>query len=299
MPGSRAHWAAFVERATDHPLTLLALLLVPLLLAPFLVTLSPALAEVLGKADGVIWAVFAGALLAALLVSPDRSRYLRRHWLDLLLVVVPLVGVLRAARALRLVWALGAAVRVLHGSRRLLVRRGTTFLLLGVSLVVVVSAGLIVAVERDDPHATIHTYGDGLWWALTTIATVGYGDKYPVTAEGRGLAVALMLVGIASFGVLTAELVALFAGEPGDTANRQLLQVDARLRRIEDALQPMQQRHARKAAQARNGNRRRKRRKRTTIPPRLVEAGPPALSEQSVPARPSVPIVTSKTAGRS
>ena len=299
MPGSRAHWAAFVERATDHPLTLLALLLVPLLLAPFLVTLSPALAEVLGKADGVIWAVFAGALLAALLVSPDRSRYLRRHWLDLLLVVVPLVGVLRAARALRLVWALGAAVRVLHGSRRLLVRRGTSFLLLGVSLVVVVSAGLIVAVERDDPHATIHTYGDGLWWALTTIATVGYGDKYPVTAEGRGLAVALMLVGIASFGVLTAELVALFAGEPDDTANRQLLQVDARLRRIEDALQPMQQRHARKAAQARNGNRRRKRRKRTTIPPRLVEAGPPALSEQSVPARPSVPFVTSKTAGRS
>ena len=288
-----------LERATDHPLTLLALVLVPLLLAPFLITLSPALAEVLGKADGIIWAVFAGALLAALLVSPDRSRYLRRHWLDLLLVVVPLVGVLRAARALRLVWALGAAVRVLHGSRRLLVRRGTTFLLLGVSLVVVVSAGLIVAVERDDPHATIHTYGDGLWWALTTIATVGYGDKYPVTAEGRGLAVALMLVGIASFGVLTAELVALFAGEPDDTANRQLLQVDARLRRIEDALQPMQQRHARKAAQARNGNRRRKRRKRTTIPPRLVEAGPPALSEQSVPARPSVPIVTSKTAGRS
>jgi voltage-gated potassium channel len=193
---------------------------------------------------------------------------------------------------LRLVWALGAAVRVLHGSRRLLVRRGTTFLLLGVSLVVIVSAGLIVAVERDDPHATIHTYGDGLWWALTTIATVGYGDKYPVTAEGRGLAVALMLVGIASFGVLTAELVALFAGEPDETANQQLLQVDARLRRIEDALQPMQQRYARKAAQARarNRNRRRKRRKRTTAPPRLVEAGPPALSQESgtgSPVRPN------------
>ena len=286
-----------LDRATDHPLTLLALLLVPLLLAPFLVSLSPGLADVLGKADGIIWAVFAGALLAALLVSPDRSHYLRRHWLDLLLVVVPLVGVLRAARALRLVWALGAAVRVLHGSRRLLVRRGTTFLLLGVSLVVVVSAGLIVAVERDDPHATIHTYGDGLWWALTTIATVGYGDKYPVTAEGRGLAVALMLVGIASFGVLTAELVALFAGEPDDAANQQLLQVDARLRRIEDALQPMQQRYARKAAQVRNGNRRRKRRKRTAAPRRVIEVGQPALAQESLLAGPSVPNVSSRRRG--
>ena len=252
---------------------MLALLLVPLLLAPFLVELSPALAEVLGEADGIIWAVFAGALLAALLVSPDRPRYLRRHWLDLLLVIVPLVGVLRAARALRLVWALGAAVRVLHGSRRLLVRRGTSFLLIGVSLVVVVAAGLIVVVERDDPHATIHTYGDGLWWALTTIATVGYGDKYPVTAAGRGLAVALMLMGIAAFGVLTAEMVALFVGEPDDTANRHLLQVDERLRRIEDALHPVQRRHARRAAQARSRNRRRKRRQRATAAPRISETG--------------------------
>ena len=54
MPGSRSRWAARLERATDPPLTLLALLLVPLLLAPFLVELSPALAEVLGEADGII-----------------------------------------------------------------------------------------------------------------------------------------------------------------------------------------------------------------------------------------------------
>jgi voltage-gated potassium channel len=256
---------------TDYPLTLLALLLVPLLLAPFLVELSPALAEVLGEADEIIWAVFAGALLAALFVSPDRPRYLRRHWFDLLLVIVPLIGLVRAARAFRLMWALGAGLRVLYGSRRLLVRRGTSFLLLGVSLVVVVAAGLIVAVERDDLHATIHTYGDGLWWALTTIATVGYGDKYPVTAAGRGLAVALMLMGIAAFGVLTAELVALFVGEPDDMASRHLLQVDARLRRIEDALQPVQRRRARRAAQARSRNRR-KRRQRATALPRISEA---------------------------
>ena len=112
----------------------------------------------------------------------------------------------------------------------------------------------------------------GLWWALTTIATVGYGDKYPVTAAGRGLGVALMLMGIAAFGVLTAELVSLFVGESDDVANRHLLQVDARLRRIEDALEPVQRRHARRAAQARSRNRRRKRRQRATALPRISEA---------------------------
>lgn len=277
LPPSRVPWPARLERAADHPLTLLALLLVPLLLAPFLIELPPEVAAALGEADAIVWALFAVALLVPLLVSDDRPRYVRRHWLDLLLVVVPLVGLLRAARALRLVWALGAAVRVLHGSRRLLGRRGTPFLLLGVSLVVVVAAGLIVPVERDDPHATIHSYGDGLWWALTTIATVGYGDKYPVTPEGRGLAVALMLVGIAAFGVLTAELVALFVGEQDDAANRHLLQVDARLRRIESALMPLQRRRARKAAQVRSRGRRRRRRQRTQTTRRSLETAPATL----------------------
>ena len=78
--------------------------------------------------------------------------------------------------------------------------------------------------------------------------------------------------GIAAFGVLTAELVALFVGEPDDMASRHLLQVDARLRRIEDALQPVQRRRARRAAQARSRNRRRKRRQRATAQPRISEA---------------------------
>jgi hypothetical protein len=92
-----------------------------------------------------------------------------------------------------------------------------------------------------------------------------------VTAAGRGLAVALMLMGIAAFGVLTAELVSLFVRESDDVASRHLLQVDARLRRIEDALQPVQRRRARRAAQARSRNRR-KRRQRTTALPRISEA---------------------------
>lgn len=232
----RVVWTARLERWSDRSLTLLAILLVPLLLIPFLFDLPAAVDATISDVDYVIWALFVVTLGGAAVLSPDRPGYLRRHWLDLLVVVIPLFGPLRAARVIRIVWAAGAAGRVLEGSRRLLAHRGTGFILLGGALVVATAAGLIVSVERDDPSATIRSYGDGIWWAMTTFATVGYGDKYPVTSAGRGIAVALMLLGIAAFGVVTARLAALFVGEQEDEAKTQLLEMDARLRRIENAL---------------------------------------------------------------
>lgn len=240
-------WIARLERWTDRPLTILSLLLIPLLLAPYLIDLTAEENSVLLDADYLIWGLFALALVVPLVIRPDRIAYLRQHWVDALLVVIPVFGPLRAARAVRLVWVMGAVVRGLEGSRRLLIRKGTEFVLVGASIVVVVAAGLIVAVERDDPHATIRSYGDGLWWAMTTMATVGYGDKFPVTAAGRGIAVALMLLGVAAFGLVTANLAALFMGDQEDEAKTQLKSMEERLKRIESVMR----RRAKKAAHAR------------------------------------------------
>lgn len=232
----RALWVARLERWTDRPLTLLAVLLVPILLAPFVVELSTEAQTALHDVSYGIWGVFAASLAAALIMSPDRRGYLRRHWLDLLVVVAPILSPLRSSRVIQLIWAISAAGRMLEGGRRLLIGKGTGFLLIGASLVVAVAAGLIVSVERDDPASTIHSYGDGLWWAMTTFATVGYGDKYPVTASGRGIAIALMLLGITAFGVVTAKLAALFVEEQEDHTKLHLEQMDERMRRIERAL---------------------------------------------------------------
>jgi len=74
----------------------------------------------------------------------------------------------------------------------------------GVTVLVGLSASLAVLdVERDAPGATITTFPDALWWTLTTITTVGYGDRYPVSVEGRMVAAALMIGGIALLGVIT------------------------------------------------------------------------------------------------
>jgi voltage-gated potassium channel len=76
--------------------------------------------------------------------------------------------------------------------------------------------------ERWSPDANITTFGDALWWACTTITTVGCGDYFPVTAQGRFIAVTLMVAGIAMLGVLTAALASWFIERLGrvDAAER-------------------------------------------------------------------------------
>jgi voltage-gated potassium channel len=64
----------------------------------------------------------------------------------------------------------------------------------------------VLDAERSAPGANITSFGDALWWASTTVTTVGYGDRYPVTTEGRLIAVALMVVGIGLVGAVTASV---------------------------------------------------------------------------------------------
>ena len=232
----REEWLRRLEGWSERPLTILAVLWLPLLLAPFLFDLSPEVDAAFLAADYAIWALFAADLVAKVILATDRFGYLRRHWLDVLLVVVPILRPLRALRALRFLWAVGAAGRVLTGCERVFSRRGTGYLLVSALVVIILAAAMIVAVERDDPAASITSFGDGLWWAMTTVTTIGYGDLVPRTAAGRGIAVALMLLGIAAFGLITANLAALFVEEQDDDVRAELREVNERLRRIEAAL---------------------------------------------------------------
>jgi voltage-gated potassium channel len=87
-------------------------------------------------------------------------------------------------------------------------------------IIVFVGAVGILDVERNAPGSNIHTFGDAMWWALTTVTTVGYGDKYPVTSQGRLIASAIMITGIAVLGVVTAAVASWFVH------NLQVIQIE-------------------------------------------------------------------------
>lgn len=146
------------------------------------------------------WTLFAVDLVVRVVLAPDRLRYLLRHWLDVLVVALPL---LRPLRLLRLV----PLLRVLN-------RRATTglrgrlaiYVAGGAALLAFCGALTVLDAERENPDANITGFGDAIWWAATTMTTVGYGDRYPTTGVGRLAAVALMVAGIAVLGVVTATL---------------------------------------------------------------------------------------------
>jgi voltage-gated potassium channel len=80
-------------------------------------------------------------------------------------------------------------------------------------LILIFSSIAILQVENT-ANGNIKTAEDAIWWAYTTITTVGYGDKYPVTSEGRLIAIFLMTFGVGMFGTMTAYISSLFIKKP-------------------------------------------------------------------------------------
>ncbi|WP_308467150.1 potassium channel family protein [Rathayibacter soli] len=151
----------------------------------------------------IAWAAFVVDFVVRFVATPRGSRaaYARQEKVDLASAVLPLV---RPFKLLRLLHTLpgfrgngGTALR----------SRVVVIALAYAAMFVYIIALTELAIERHAPHATIVSFGDSIWWACVTIATVGYGDYTPVTVMGRILAVVLMVGGVAIIGTASALIV--------------------------------------------------------------------------------------------
>ncbi|WP_214406949.1 potassium channel family protein [Pseudonocardia lacus] len=163
----------------------------------------------------VAWVIFGVDYLVRLALADNRWRYVRRHLLELLVLLLPMF---RPLRALRVFTAIGVLNRQLRDDAR---GRVAVYVAGAVVLLGFVASLAVLDAERDAPDATLTTFGEAVWWTITTISTVGYGDRYPVTSEGRAVAAALMVAGIALLGVVTASIASWFV-ENLSRANREV-----------------------------------------------------------------------------
>ncbi|WIX31767.1 ion transporter [Salinicola sp. JS01] len=195
------------------------------LFASAFLTLPPEIERLIGYLDYVVCAVFFIDFCLRFHRAPNKWRYMRWGWLDLLSCipagwfqaarlarVVQVLRILRALRSMELIW-------------QLLFRNRAEGVLASVAtatvLLVVVSAVTVLLVEAPDPHSPINTAEDALWWAIVTVTTVGYGDYYPVTTLGRVVAVLLMVCGVGLFGSFAAYVSSLFVEDQGESESRQ------------------------------------------------------------------------------
>ena len=162
--------------------------------------LSPGWKDVCFWATWAAWFCFAVDYLARLVLGRRRGMFVKDNLVDLLVVVLP---VLRPLRLLRLVTLLSVLNRHAGASLR---GRVASYVAGSAVLVLFVASLAMLDAERGKPGTSIDSFGDALWWAMTTVTTVGYGDRFPVTSIGRCIAVGLMLAGIALLGVVTASI---------------------------------------------------------------------------------------------
>ncbi|MDI3419870.1 potassium channel family protein [Streptomyces luteolus] len=198
---SRIRW----ENRTQRPLLALAVLFAVAYAVPIVLPdADPALRRGCSVVEWAVWGAFAVDYLVRLVLSEDRKRFVRRHWLDLCAVLLPLLRPLQLLRVVATLLLVGRRARMASQIRL------TTYVAGAVAGLLMFGSLAVLAVERDAPDGNIKTLGDALWWSFTTMTTVGYGDHSPTTGLGRVLAVGLMLSGIALLGVVTANIAAWF-----------------------------------------------------------------------------------------
>ncbi len=201
-------------------------------------------------ADWLVWLAFVTETVVLASLVRDKRDYLLNNWINLTIIVIgfpplwgdtPLAGILRGLRALLM---FGLLLRLSRTWRQVLVQHhlGNSLIIM---LLVVVVAGIVIA--YIDPG--IKSPWEGIWWALATVTTVGYGDVVPVSEQGRIVGIILLLLSVVLLSLVTANISAFLVSRgavKGESeVNDRLKQMEKRLERIERLLKETQSRYER------------------------------------------------------
>lgn len=201
----------------DITVIILTLYVLGALVVDTFVKLSPETSLLLLYFDHAICVFFFFEFLYRFNKAKNKLAFMKWGWIDLL-ASIPMIEAFRAGRVLRLIRLL-RVIRAFRTTNHLIhhifknkIQGALSSLSVLAVLVIIFSSIAILQVEHD-PHSNIKTAEDAIWWTYTTITTVGYGDKYPVTTEGRILAMLLMTFGVGMFGTFTAYIASIFVTE--------------------------------------------------------------------------------------
>jgi len=198
------------EKAGIFQIVVLILSIVVLgaLAADTIFTLPTEIAKLLEIFDTLVCVLLFTDFWIRLYQAKSKVTFLKWGWIDLVASIpnIPILRVGRLVRILRIIRLL-RAIRATHKISSLLLKNKmqtglASIILTAFLLIIFCSIGVLIC-EQQDPTANIKTAGDAIWWSVTTISTVGYGDKYPITTEGRIVAMILMIGGIGLFGTLS------------------------------------------------------------------------------------------------
>jgi voltage-gated potassium channel len=187
------------------------------LIVQTLFPLSPETTDLLDKVDFFICLFFLYDFFVRFYKAKSKLQFLKWGWIDFI-SSIPVLGVFQWARIARVV----RIIRILRAFRstKILIQylfrnrsRGTLATAVLISILMMIFSSIAILNFENAPDSNIKNAEDALWWAFTTITTVGYGDKYPVTTEGRIVAALLMTSSVGLFGIFTGFIASFFVAE--------------------------------------------------------------------------------------
>lgn len=183
--------------------------------------------RMLNMIDNIICIVFLFDFCLRFYKSKNKLKFMQWGWIDLI-SSIPTLDFMRAGRALRLIRLL-RILRAFRSTKHLVTHifkrrtQGALSAAAVVAVLMVIFSSIAILQVETDPNSNIKTAEDAIWWSYVTITTVGYGDKFPITTEGRIIAALLMTVGVGLFGTFTAFLASWFVGESNKEDNTESL----------------------------------------------------------------------------
>ena len=219
----------------------LSIYVLVILLLETLLKLPPEIRKIFEISDTVICFVFIGDFFVHLARAERKWEFLKWGWIDLV-SSIPMLESFRVGRMVRIIRIL----RILRAFRStkvlltyLLTQRGRSVFACAaaISVTLVLFSSIAILNAEDAKDSNIKNAEDALWWACATITTVGYGDKYPVTTEGRIIGVLLMTAGVGLFGTFTGFVAAWFMSPQQTAIQNSEAKIEAEEEQIEVKLQ--------------------------------------------------------------
>ena len=214
-----------IAKFFEWPIVVAAVFVIPVIVIETSTT-GPPWTTIATVANWVIWSLFLAEVVVMLAVVPDRWLWVRKHPLEIAIVVLTppfLPASLQALRVFRLLRLL-RLIAVVKYVRRLFTLNGLGYGALLAVITVLVGGAAFANAEGE----TVSTW-DGVWWAMTTVTTVGYGDIYPQTDLGRGIGMVVMVVGIGFLSLMIGAVAERFLSAELEEAAEEVAEVEGDL----------------------------------------------------------------------
>ena len=185
------------------------------------IVLPPETSRLLNYIDIAICIFFFFEFCIRFFKAENKLKFMAWGWIDLV-SSIPMIGILRVGRIFRLIRLL-RIIRAFRSTKKLVNHlfinraQGAFVSVFSIAILLLIFCSIAILQVETDPNSNIKTAEDAIWWAYVTITTVGYGDKFPVTTEGRVIAAILMTAGVGLFGTFTAYVSSWFLS--GDKKN--------------------------------------------------------------------------------